>query len=168
MGNKTIWLFIGFLFLAGCAGTDQSVKNLEVIKEVEKLELEVKEIDRGVEIIFPEVLLFEFNSDRLKLNAKAKMHKIAEILNGSDVKSRTIAVEGHTDSVGPTKYNMSLSERRAETVGRALVFSGVRKERLAAKGFGESKPLTQNRHPDGTDNPEGRARNRRVEVIIEN
>ena len=168
MYEKLIWLLSGLLILSGCASSQTKVQNQKMVKEIEKMELEVREIDRGVEIIFPEVLLFEFDSDRLKPDAKAKMHKIADVVNAPAVESRTIAVEGHTDSIGYPAYNLDLSKRRARSVGRELVFTGVRKERLALKGFGELYPIAPNKNPDGSDNPEGRTRNRRVEVIIEN
>jgi outer membrane protein OmpA-like peptidoglycan-associated protein len=168
MKNKIIWLLSGLLILTGCATSDQSKQNRKMVEEIEKIELEVREIERGVEIIFPEVLLFDFDSDRLKPAAKAKMHKIADVVNDPKVESRTIAVEGHTDSIGYPAYNLDLSKRRARSVGRELVFTGVRKERLSLKGFGELKPIAPNRNPDGSDNPEARTRNRRVEVIIEN
>ena len=168
MRNKIIWLLCGLLILAGCAASEKKIQNQKMVKEIEEMELEVREIDRGVEIIFPEVLLFDFDSDRLKPDAKSKMHKIAEVVNDPQVESRTIAVEGHTDSIGSPAYNLDLSKRRARSVGRELVFTGVRKERLSLKGFGELKPIAPNKNPDGSDNPEGRTRNRRVEVIIEN
>jgi len=168
MAKKIVGLLIGLLILAGCAAQDKSLENRKMVREIKKLDLEVKETDRGVEIIFPEVLLFDYNSDRLKPGAKAKMHQIAEVVNDPMVAFRIVSVEGHADFIGSDAFNLDLSQRRAQSVARALVFSGVRKERLAVKGFGESKPIAPNTNPDGTDNPEGRARNRRVEVIIEN
>lgn len=165
MNLKVIWLLSGFLFLGACANDSAQDRNL--VKAFEKLEYQVKKTDRGVEIIFPEVLLFDFDSDRLKSAAKAKMYKIAEVVNEPKVESRMIAVEGHADSIGSDTYNMDLSKRRSESVSRALVFSGVRKERLATRGFGDRNPIAPNINPDGSDNPEGRILNRRVELIIE-
>lgn len=168
MKRNMIWLVTALLILSGCAASETSMQNQKMVKEIETLELEVKEIDRGVEIIFPEVLLFEFDSDRLRPEAKVKMHQIANVVNAPEVESRTIAVEGHTDYIGKPAYNLDLSKRRARTVGNELVFTGVRKERLALKGYGELFPIAPNANPDGSDNPEGREKNRRVEVIIEN
>ena len=165
MNLKVIWLLSGFLFLGACA--NDSAQDRYLVKAFEKLEYQVKKTDRGVEIIFPAVLLFDFDSDRLKSAAKAKMYKIAEVVNEPKVESRTIAVEGHADSIGSDTYNMDLSKRRSESVSRALVFSGVRKERLATRGFGDRNPIAPNINPDGSDNPEGRILNRRVELIIE-
>ena len=165
MNLKVICLLSGLLFLGACA--NDSAQDRMLMKAFEKMEYQVKETDRGVEIIFPEVLLFDFDSDRLKSAAKRKMYKIAEIVNDPKVESRMIAVEGHADNIGSDAYNMDLSKRRSESVSRALVFSGVRKERLVTRGFGDRNPIAPNRNPNGSDNPEGRALNRRVEIIIE-
>lgn len=168
---KTSLILCGLLLLCGCAlspASPTSRQNRAMIRAVEQMDIEVREIDRGVEIIFPEVLLFDYASDRLKPEARAKMHKIAEIVNAPEVASRTIAIEGHTDSIGPAAYNLDLSKRRARNIGLELVFTGVRKERLDLKGYGKFLPIAPNRKPDGSDNPEGRARNRRVEIVIEN
>ena len=167
MSRKVVLLLIGFLFLGAFAMDDESAKNSKIVKEFKGLGYHIKETDRGVEIIFPEALLFDFDSDRLKPHAKAKMYQIAEVVNDSKVESRTIAVEGHTDTIGSHTYNMDLSKRRSQSVARTLVFSGVRNKRLVTKGFGDNKPISPNTGQDGTDNPKGRALNRRVELIIE-
>ena len=72
----------------------------------------------------------------------------------------------HTDSVSTNDYNIQLSQRRAESTVRYLINAGISSERLTAKGYGESKPIARNTNPDGTDNPVGRARNRRTEFKI--
>ncbi len=167
MNKWVVWLLSSFFFLGACAMHDESAQNRALVKEIKELEYQVKEIDRGVEIIFPEALLFNFDSDRLKPEAKAKMHKIAEVVNNPKVESRPIAVEGHADIIGSHAYNLDLSRRRSESVSRALVFSGVRKERITARSFGDRKPIAPNRNSDGSDNPKGRTLNRRVELIIE-
>ncbi len=71
-----------------------------------------------------------------------------------------VTIEGHTDSVGAESYNQALSLRRAEAVRRYLVRKGVPAERLAARGLGESDPVASNETADG------RARNRRVELVV--
>lgn len=73
-----------------------------------------------------------------------------------------ITVEGYTDSRGSEAYNQALSERRAEEVARYLAAQGVSAERLEAVGMGESDPIEPNENLDGSDNPDGRAKNRRV------
>ncbi|RMG83714.1 MAG: OmpA family protein, partial [Bacteroidetes bacterium] len=77
-----------------------------------------------------------------------------------------VEISSHTDSKGDDEYNMKLSQRRAESVVNYLIKKGIEKERLHAKGYGETKPIAPNVNPDGSDNPEGRAKNRRTEFKI--
>jgi outer membrane protein OmpA-like peptidoglycan-associated protein len=81
----------------------------------------------------------------------------------------SIEIGGHTDSNGEDKYNLRLSDRRAKAVVQYLVSKGINKNRLVAVGYGESQPVADNTNADGSDNPEGRAKNRRTEFkVIEN
>ncbi|CAA0089901.1 Outer membrane porin F [Zhongshania aliphaticivorans] len=77
-----------------------------------------------------------------------------------------VAVDGHTDSKGSDAYNMRLSYQRASTVYSYLIDSGIASHRLAYRGFGESVPIASNVMDDGSDDPVGRAENRRVELTI--
>jgi len=77
-----------------------------------------------------------------------------------------VEVSSHTDSKGQSDYNLALSQKRAEAVINYLMGKGIDKNRLKAKGYGESKPKAPNKNPDGTDNPEGRAENRRTEFKV--
>lgn len=77
-----------------------------------------------------------------------------------------IEIMSHTDSKGNDLYNMKLSQKRAESVVSYLVSKGIKPERLKAKGYGETKPVAPNDKPDGSDNPEGRALNRRTDFKI--
>lgn len=77
-----------------------------------------------------------------------------------------IEVVGHTDSKGSDTYNMGLSRRRAEKVVEFLIQSGVKKERITSSGAGETEPVARNTNPNGSDSPEGRKLNRRVEFRI--
>ena len=79
-----------------------------------------------------------------------------------------VTVEGHADSIGSEAYNLALSEHRAESVTQELSYDGVREARLTTKGYGEKYPVAPNTNPAGSDNPSGRAKNRRVEVVIAN
>ena len=85
--------------------------------------------------------------------------EVAEVVKG--YARRPVRVEGHTDSVASDDYNQKLSERRAEAVRAWLAAKGIEPSRLQTRGFGESKPVADNA------TPEGRQKNRRVEVIIE-
>ena len=73
---------------------------------------------------------------------------------------RTLAVEGFTDSVGSSLVNEELSRRRAEAVRAALMDAGIDGSRILARGYGDIYPVATN------DSPEGRQRNRRVEIVI--
>ncbi|MFA6923316.1 MAG: OmpA family protein [Bacteroidales bacterium] len=77
-----------------------------------------------------------------------------------------VEISSHTDSKGSYKYNMTLSQRRAESVVNYLTSKGISKDRLIAKGYGESKPIAPNETPDGKDYPEGREKNRRTEFRV--
>ncbi|AMO68620.1 OmpA/MotB domain-containing protein [gamma proteobacterium BDW918] len=77
-----------------------------------------------------------------------------------------VAVDGHTDWMGSDAYNLRLSYRRANTVYKYLIDAGIDEKRLAFRGYGESSPVAPNANDDGSDSPEGRAENRRVELNI--
>lgn len=77
-----------------------------------------------------------------------------------------VEIQAHTDNRGSDSYNLKLSQRRAEGVVSYLIEKGIAPIRLKAKGFGESSPIAPNEQPNGTDNPEGRALNRRTEFRI--
>lgn len=77
-----------------------------------------------------------------------------------------IELSSHTDSKGTKGYNEKLSQDRAESVVKYLRKKGIAKNRMVAKGYGFSKPIAPNTNKDGSDNPEGRAKNRRTEFKI--
>jgi OmpA-OmpF porin, OOP family len=77
-----------------------------------------------------------------------------------------VEIQSHTDSKGNDLYNQKLSQKRAESVVNYLMSKGISKRRLVPKGYGESKPIAPNDKPDGSDNPEGRAKNRRTDFKI--
>lgn len=141
-------------------------RNRALLEELKRRNLEAHETERGVVINLPDVL-FEFDSASLTPTARSTVVHIAEVLNREGNKRR-ISVEGHTDAIGDEGYNLVLSQRRAETVARALRENGVEPFRVVARGYGEKYPVAPNTHADGTDNPTGRAKNRRVEVVVEN
>lgn len=147
---------------------DQEIaRNRALIEELKRKNLDVHETKRGVVVNLPDIL-FEFNKSALTSEARSKVRDIAEVLEGPRVQRRSVSVEGHTDSIGSDEYNQRLSERRAEAVVSVLETGGVSSSRVHSRGFGEKYPIAPNQDPDGRDNPAGRAKNRRVEVIIEN
>lgn len=134
-------------------------ENRSMIDELKRQGADVRVTDRGVVVNLPDVL-FEFNKSDLKLDALRATRQIADVVK--QYPERRIAVEGHTDSIGTIQYNQRLSENRARSVVNELVAQGVSRGRIEARGFGESDPIASNRTETG------RARNRRVEVIVEN
>lgn len=141
-------------------------RNRELLEELRGQNLEARETERGVVVNLPDVL-FAFARDDLTPGAQEKVHDIAGVLNDR-ARDRQISIEGHTDAVGSDAFNRQLSERRAESVAIALVDSGVSRNRITTQGFGERYPVAPNANPNGTDNPIGREKNRRVEVVIQN
>jgi outer membrane protein OmpA-like peptidoglycan-associated protein len=77
-----------------------------------------------------------------------------------------VEIGSHTDSTGSDEYNIDLSQRRSESVVNYLISKKVSIDKLVAKGYGESKPIAPNSMPDGSDNPEGRQKNRRTEFKV--
>jgi peptidoglycan-associated lipoprotein len=107
---------------------------------------------------------FGFDSANINTMAAKELDKLVDILN--DNPEIKIELSSHTDSVGTHEKNMNLSQRRATSSVNYLVKRGIAPERLVAKGYGETKPVARNTNRDGSDNPDGRARNRRTEFRI--
>ncbi len=117
----------------------------------------VKVDERGCWVL-AQVYLFDFDRAEVKSEFLPLLDHISKIM--SDNPSMTLQIEGHTDSVGSAEYNQGLSERRAKAIGNALINNNmIKAERIKAAGFGEDKPLMSN------DTTEGRAKNRRVELM---
>ena len=138
---------------------EQIRENQKLIEELRRSGADVRQSDRGVVVNLPDVL-FHFDSSQLTTVANDTISEISRVLR--DVKHRSIAVEGHTDSIGDVEYNKRLSRRRAESVARSLSRGAISRQQMSVVGYGESSPIATN------NSAEGRARNRRVEVIVEN
>lgn len=120
---------------------------------------EVKEEPRGVVITLSGGVLFASDQATLLPEAQTRLADVTSaLLAASD---RTILIEGHTDSQGSDAYNLELSQRRAEAVRTYMGQRGYDISRTRAVGIGEARPVASN------DTDEGRANNRRVEVVIE-
>ncbi len=129
---------------------------LDTILVMERIELN--------KIFVLENIYFEFDKSDITPQAATELNKLVDILK--DNPEIKIEMGSHTDSVGTQDYNIQLSQRRAESTVRYLVANGITQQRLSAKGYGETKPVARNTNPDGSDNPVGRARNRRTEFKI--
>ena len=119
----------------------------------------VKQEARGMVITLSGSVLFASAKSELLPAAQAKLSQVADVLSKQDRESK-IRVEGHTDSQGSADLNQELSQRRAEAVRSYLIGHGIASDRVIAEGFGPSRPVADN------DSPEGRADNRRVEIVV--
>ena len=111
-----------------------------------------------------ENVYFDFNEATLKDSSHAALDNIVSILK--EHPNMFVEISAHTDSKGKASYNQRLSLNRAKSVIAYLVSSGIDKERLWSKGYGASRPVAPNTNPDGSDNPDGRQRNRRIEFKV--
>ena len=120
----------------------------------------VKEESRGMVITLSGGVLFASSKSELLPTAQLKLNSVADALTQQDPDAKMV-VEGHTDSQGGASYNQALSERRADTVREYLVSRGVAADRVSSQGFGSSRSVADN------GSAEGRANNRRVEIVVE-
>jgi OOP family OmpA-OmpF porin len=107
----------------------------------------------------PSEVLFAFDSDALGVGAPAELDRVVASIRKQP--AARVTVEGHTDDVGTDEYNLSLSQRRAQAVAAYLAKKGIAPDRIAARGYGKSRPATAN------DGDEGRRKNRRVEIVVQ-
>jgi outer membrane protein OmpA-like peptidoglycan-associated protein len=127
-------------------------------------ELRAKETDTEYRIELPGDILFDFDKWTIREDAEETLSKVGEIIRAYQY---PVAIIGHTDSKGSEAYNLELSKKRAEAVKQWLVSQAeIDPNRIDTIGKGESEPAVPNTNPDGSDNPEGRQKNRRVEVRI--
>lgn len=113
-------------------------------------------------------VLFAFGKSELKPAARDTLLAVAKDITRKAPESR-IRVEGHTDSVGDEASNQRLSEQRAEAVRDFLVGTGhLSASRITVKGYGETRPVYSNTKSDGSDDPQARAKNRRVVITAAN
>ena len=118
----------------------------------------VERVGEGIQVTFASGLLFDFDSDVVRPEARTNLRNLAASLHkypGSE-----LLIVGHTDSVGTDGYNFGRSERRADAAATYLAGQGVTRSRIAARGLGEKEPVAPN------DSEAGRSKNRRGEVAI--
>jgi outer membrane protein OmpA-like peptidoglycan-associated protein len=135
--------------------------------ELEKARQELQQAGaRSMSINLSGDVLFDYGQAALKLAAEESLKKVATVL--SLFPDSTVTVEGYTDSKGAKATNLQLSKDRAMSVKDWLTKNGgVAPAAISAKGFGEQNAVAPNTNPDGSDNPIGRAKNRRVSIIVE-
>jgi outer membrane protein OmpA-like peptidoglycan-associated protein len=151
------------------AGTELTFKVLDLVMKVEDFggqvaDLQVRETATDVRIELAADVLFEFDQATLLPKAEATLTKAAEFIR--EHAAGVVRIEGHTDAKGDDAYNQRLSERRADAVRQWLARQRLSGVRFASRGFGETQPVAANTRPDGSDDPDGRQKNRRVEIVI--
>jgi outer membrane protein OmpA-like peptidoglycan-associated protein len=128
-------------------------------------DLKAKVTEHEVKIELDADVLFDFDKYNLRPEAADSLRKVGEVAKSYG--NSAVLIEGHTDSKGTHAYNMKLSENRATSVKNWLVQNaGVSASLITTHGFGETKPVAPNTNPNGSDNPAGRQKNRRVEITI--
>ncbi|MDB5217891.1 MAG: Outer rane lipoprotein omp16 precursor [Myxococcaceae bacterium] len=119
--------------------------------------MQTKEDQRGLVLTLTGDVLFAFGKSELLPTAQKKLNDVVTALKDDP---RTITIVGHTDSIGSDETNMQLSQRRADAVRTYLTTHGIPDERVSSQGMGKSQPVADNK------TAEGRANNRRVEIIL--
>ncbi len=159
MGSTAKGVIIG----AAVGGAAGALIGHQMDKQARELEQNipgatVERVGEGIQVTFASGLLFAFNSDAVRGNARSNLDELARSLD--KYPKSNLMIIGHTDNVGSDAYNQDLSERRARSASHYLASRGVSPTRIATRGLGETEPVVSN------ETDEGRAKNRRVEVAI--
>jgi outer membrane protein OmpA-like peptidoglycan-associated protein len=138
--------------------SDAEKRTADALAELAAL-ASLKEEERGLVLTLSGSILFKSAESTLLSSARVKLDQVAKALLA--IRTRNLIVEGHTDSQGSEAYNQGLSQRRADAVRDYLVQSGYPADHIQSRGRGKGSPIASNA------SAEGRANNRRVEIVIE-
>jgi outer membrane protein OmpA-like peptidoglycan-associated protein len=161
-----------------------SAKILDIVamtRDIENMTRGIESKTRGIESVLKDLnakvtgqeirielsadVLFDFDKHDLRPEAVPSLEKVAEVLRSRA--GSPVTIEGHSDGKGSDAYNQPLSEKRAQAVREWLVKNGgASAAKITTRGWGKSKPIVPNTRPDGSDDPEGRKKNRRVEITV--
>jgi outer membrane protein OmpA-like peptidoglycan-associated protein len=163
IGKKVGSTAKGAIIGAAVGGTAGAVIGRRMDKQAEELAMEipgarVERVGEGIVVTFDSGLLFAYDSDAIQGNARTNLTELAQSLG--KYSDTDVLIVGHTDATGSDSYNQGLSERRAASAANYLSSQGVQRVRVKTAGRGEVEPI------DSNDSAEGRALNRRVEVVI--
>ena len=169
-------MVVGILSQSGWAAEEPppvanpKIQILDLVFKVEDLagkiqDLQVKETDLEIRIELAADVLFDFDKADIRPDAQNALKQAGGIIR--DRAKGKVRIEGHTDAKGADAYNQKLSERRANSVKDWFVKKeGLKKVSFTTAGFGAKQPAVSNTKPDGSDDPAGRQKNRRVEIVI--
>ena len=163
IGKKVGSTAKGAIIGAAVGGTAGAIIGRRMDKQAEELAMEipgarVERVGEGIVVTFDSGLLFAYDSDAIQGNARTNLSELAQSL--SKYSDTDVLIVGHTDATGSDSYNQGLSERRAASAANYLATQGISRVRVKTAGRGEVEPIETN------DSSEGRALNRRVEVVI--
>jgi outer membrane protein OmpA-like peptidoglycan-associated protein len=144
------------------AGSTSALK--DQIDDLVAKGVDVKETATQVKINLLGDILFDFDKADIRAVAEPTLAQVAKMI-GSYSKAQVL-IEGYTDAKGSDSYNAKLSDRRAVSVKNWFAKHGVAANSMQTHGWGGAKPVAPNMHPDGSDDPNGRQKNRRVEITI--
>jgi len=135
---------------------------------VEPLQAALKDLGatvkgREIKINLAADVLFDFDKSTLRPEAGPALEKVVAVLQSYP--KAAVLIEGHTDGKGNDQYNQRLSEQRADSVRRWLAEHGVATP-MTIRGWGKTRPVAPNAKPNGADDPDGRQKNRRVEITV--
>src|SRR5580658_1236259 len=129
-------------------------------------DLGAKVTDQQIKIELSADVLFDFDKFSLRPEAAESLRKVGQVV--AEYPNAPLLIEGYTDGKGTHPYNVKLSENRAAAVKQWLVQNAaIQAARVTTKGWGEAKPVAPNTNPNGGDNPDGRQKNRRVELTLQ-
>lgn len=163
IGKNTGSTARGAIIGAAVGGTIGSIIGLQMDKQAREIEQAipgavVERVGEGIQVTFESGLLFDFDSDRIRQEARANLRNLAASLD--KYPNTDLLIVGHTDAAGSDWYNLDLSERRASSAATYLATQGVDRSRLRTTGRGEREPVATNEWEAG------RQQNRRVEIAI--
>ena len=136
----------------------------EVTEEVVEEVVEEVKPEQEVKIVFLRTIFFDFDKFSLTGQAKSTLDNLTDIMKMFP--EMHILAIGHTDAIGADTYNLNLSKKRADSAIGYLQTKGIESGRLQIKALGETEHIAINQNPDGSDNPDGRKFNRRVEFKV--
>ncbi len=158
-GNTAVGAILGAA-IGGAAGAyignymDKQAEEME--RDLEGARIE--RVGEGIKVTFDSGILFDVDKAALRPAAEMNLEKLANILN--KYADTDVLIEGHTDDTGPDEYNLTLSQKRAQSVANYLAGLQVDATRFTIMGYGESQPIASN------ETSQGRQENRRVELAI--
>lgn len=140
-----------------------STKNVPDAADSVRADIQLLKVERSKTYRLANIL-YDFDMSTLTKASTKSLDTLYSLMKVNP--SFSIELSSHTDGMGTDEYNMTLSQARAQSCVNFLINKGISRKRMIAKGYGMRNPIAPNKNADGTDNPDGRALNRRTEFRI--